>query len=254
MPSTPVPVERQIPASLDSRRPVPAPPKRSLGAEIWQEWVRPFIIVLLAVSTFRSAVADWNDVPTGSMKPTILPGERIFVNKIAYDLKVPFTRFRLAQWDDPGRGDVVVLFSPADDKRLVKRIVGLPGDRIEMRRNRLYVNGEEAEYSDYAPSDLDQLGFHPGPSMQLLAESVEEDQHPVLWVSYSPVGSSFPEVVVPEGKYFVMGDNRNQSRDSRWFGFVDRERIVGQATTVVVSFDRERSFTPRWDRFFQELP
>lgn len=222
---------------------------------IWREWVRPFLIVLLVVSTFRSAVADWNDVPTGSMKPTILPGERIFVNKVAYDLKIPFTRIRLAQWADPQRGDVVVLFSPADGKRLVKRVVGLPGDVIEMRHNRLFVNGDEAMYDEYDPVYLDELGYRPeNGAIRVLKEQVEGDEHPVLWMTYAPLGGNFQSLRVPDGRYFVMGDNRNQSRDSRWFGFVERERIVGQATAVVVSFDKEESFTPRWDRFFQGLP
>lgn len=228
---------------------------RDTVGEIWREWVRPFLIVLLVVSTFRSAVADWNDVPTGSMKPTILPGERIFVNKVAYDLKIPFTRIRLAHWADPGRGDVVVLFSPADGKRLVKRVVGLPGDVIEMRHNHLYVNGEEADYEEYDALYLEELGYQPKTgAVQLLKEELDGNEHPVLWITYAPVASNFPSMVVPEGQYFVMGDNRNQSRDSRWFGVVDRERIVGQATAVVVSFDKEKSFTPRWDRFFQGLP
>ena len=239
------------------RRAAPAAPgpEKSVIRDVWKEWVRPFLIVLIAVSTFRSAVADWNDVPTGSMKPSILPGERIFVNKIAYDLKIPFTRVRLAQWDDPQRGDVVVLFSPADGKRLVKRVVGLPGDVIEMRRNRLYVNGGEAGYAEYEAEFLDELGYEPEDNAtRILAESVDGQEHPVLWISYAPLGSTFPPVVVPEGRYFVMGDNRNQSRDSRWFGFVERERIVGQATAVVTSFDKEHSYTPRWGRFFQGLP
>jgi len=221
---------------------------------IWREWVWPFIVVLLVVSTFRSAVADWNDVPTGSMKPTILPGERIFVNKVAYDLKIPFTRFRIAQWEDPQRGDVVVLFSPADGKRLVKRVVGVPGDIIEMRRNRLLVNGEPAEYQPYTPEDLDELGFHPPPRATVLSETVESEHHPVLWISYAHTGSSFPAFEVPEDHYYVMGDNRNESRDSRWFGPVERGAIVGRATAVVISFDRNKSFSPRWDRFFLSLP
>jgi len=228
--------------------------RRPMMREIWREWVWPFLVVLLVVSTFRSAVADWNDVPTGSMKPTILPGERIFVNKVAYDLKIPFTRVRLAQWDDPQRGDVVVLFSPSDDKRLVKRVIGLPGDEIEMRRNRLFVNGEVASYEPYGPDDLDALGFHPPPRSTVLSETVGTEHHPVLWISYNQMGSSFPPTEVPEGHYFVMGDNRNQSRDSRWFGFVKREAIVGEATAVVISFDRDRRFSPRWDRFFLSLP
>lgn len=231
-----------------------APKSRRVMHEIWREWVWPFIVVLVVVCTFRSAVADWNDVPTGSMTPTILPGERIFVNKIAYDLKIPFTRVRIAQWDDPERGDVVVLFSPQDEKRLVKRVVGVPGDIIEMRRNRLFVNDAVAEYEPYGPEDLEQIGFEPPPRSTVFSESVDGEHHPVLWQAYGMTGSDFAPTEVPQGHYFVMGDNRNKSRDSRWFGFVPREAIVGRATAVVVSFDREKRFSPRWNRFFLSLP
>src|SRR5947209_20355024 len=95
--------------------------------KIWREWVKPLLILLLVLFSVRSAVADWNDVPTGSMKPTIMEGDRIFVNKLAYDLRVPFLDWRLASWADPQRGDVVTFASPADGTRLVKRVVGLPG-------------------------------------------------------------------------------------------------------------------------------
>src|SRR5688572_14845969 len=93
---------------------------------------RPFVFVILIVLSFRSSIADWNDVPTGSMNPSILEGDRIFVNKLAYDLKVPFTTWHLAAWDNPKRGDVVVFFSPHDGIRLVKRVIGVPGDRVEV--------------------------------------------------------------------------------------------------------------------------
>jgi len=92
--------------------------------------VRPFAFMVLLLCTFRSSIADWNDVPTGSMNPTILEGDRIFVNKLAYDLKLPFTTWHVAAWGDPGRGDVVVFYAP-DGTRMVKRVVGLPGDTSE---------------------------------------------------------------------------------------------------------------------------
>src|SRR5579862_7614245 len=118
--------------------------------ERWKRFVRkdakPLLIMVLVLFAFRSAIADWNDVPTGSMKPTIMEGDRVFVNKLAYDLKVPFTTWHIAEWDNPKRGDVVVFFSPADEVRLVKRVVGLPGDRIELRDNQLFVNDEAVQY------------------------------------------------------------------------------------------------------------
>src|SRR5213594_4004389 len=108
--------------------------------------IRVFLLMLLVVSSLRSALADWNDVPTGSMKPTIEEGDRVVVNKLAYDLKIPFTTIELFKWADPKRGDIVVLFSPVDGTRLVKRVVAIPGDRIEMRENQLLVNGRAASW------------------------------------------------------------------------------------------------------------
>src|SRR5256885_12422263 len=104
--------------------------------------IRVFALMLLVVTSLRSALADWNDVPTGSMKPTIQEGDRVVVNKLAYDLKIPFTMVEVAKWGDPKRGDIVVLFSPADNVRLVKRVIGLPGDRVAMINNALFINGK----------------------------------------------------------------------------------------------------------------
>src|SRR3954451_3072418 len=106
---------------------------------VWYE-LRPILVMLVVLFSFRSAVADYNVVPTGSMKPFIIEGDRIFVNKLAYDLKIPFTRIHIAQWADPKRGDVVVFDRPSDGVRLVKRVVGIPGDVIALRDNRLFIN------------------------------------------------------------------------------------------------------------------
>src|SRR3954462_6601993 len=113
----------------------------------WKKEIRPLLILALIVFTVRSSLADWNDVPSGSMKPTILEGDRLYVNKLAYDLKIPFTTFHLAEWINPQRGDIVVFFSPHDGQRLVKRAVGLPGDAIELRNNFLLINGKAVEYA-----------------------------------------------------------------------------------------------------------
>jgi len=106
---------------------------RSRARHYWQKEIRPMLILALVLFCVRSSLADWNDVPTGSMKPTILEGDRVFVNKLAYGLKVPFTTWHLAEWANPKRGDIVVFFSPHDGTRLVKRVVALPGDVVELR-------------------------------------------------------------------------------------------------------------------------
>src|SRR3954471_5088979 len=111
----------------------------SQARQWWRKDIRPLLILAVVLFAVRSSLADWNDVPTGSMKPTILEGDRIFVNKLAYDLKMPFLDQPLLEWSDPKREDIVVFRSPIDGTLFVKRVVGLPGDRIELRDNRLFV-------------------------------------------------------------------------------------------------------------------
>ena len=253
-----LPLPASTPAPGDAAGAAPA---RSRWRGLWREWVLPFLIVIAVVFSFRSAVADWNDVPTGSMRPTILEGERIFVNKLAYDLKLPFTRLRLVEWSEPERGDIVVLYSPADGQRLVKRVVGVPGDRIMLRGGRLLVNGETAGYRPLGTAERAELGIDNGaldPDERVVWESIDGTGHPVAWqvsaFSYAPASRYWGPEVVPAGKFFVMGDNRDNSRDSRMIGYIDRDRIVGRATAIVGSVDPEHFPKPRWDRFFQSLP
>src|SRR4249920_2590657 len=115
---------------------------RSRARKFWRKEIRPLLILALVMFSIRSSLADWNDVPTGSMRPTIVEGDRVLVNKLAYDLKVPFTTLHLAEWGNPERGDIAVFYSPHDGKRLVKRVIGLPGDIIELRENQLLLNGD----------------------------------------------------------------------------------------------------------------
>src|SRR5258706_13883307 len=115
--------------------------------KLWREY-RGFTLFVILMVAFRSSLADWNTVPTGSMKPTILEGDRILVNKLAYDLRVPLTHISILRFADPQRGDIVVFDSQAADTRLVKRVIGLPGDVVEMKNNRLRINGVEAPYAN----------------------------------------------------------------------------------------------------------
>ena len=211
--------------------------------------IRIFLVMLLIVSSLRSALADWNDVPTGSMKPTIQEGDRVVVNKLAYDLKVPFTTIEVLKWSDPKRGDIVVLFSPYDGTRLVKRVVGIPGDRLYLKDNQLYVNGKIAETRPIAAGFDQQQG-----STIVLEERLPGKVHEVM---FSPQIAAdrrtFGPVIVPKGFYFVMGDNRDNSFDSRFIGVIERKRIVGKATAVAFSLDRTRYYAPRFDRFFRGI-
>lgn len=226
---------------------------KAWGKWFWREWAKPCLIVLVVVSTLRSAIADWNDVPTGSMKPTILEGDRIFVNKLAYDLKVPFTTWRIASWSAPRRGDVIVLFSPHDETRLVKRCVGVPGDRVQMIDGQLFVNGKAAEYEPLDQDTINQIDGREQPNYRFASEEVDGRAHAVMLSRFDMLARDFAELTVPEGQYYVMGDNRDNSFDSRFFGLVEMRRIVGRATGVAGSVDPEHSFRPRWDRFFRPL-
>lgn len=222
--------------------------------KFWFEWVRPFLLIALVLGSLRSALADWNDVPTGSMKPTILEGDRVFVNKMAYDLRFPFTLWRLAQWDNPKRGDIVVFFSPHDGKRLVKRVMGTPGDTLEMRVGRLLVNGAPAKYDPIDDNVKQAYGLRDPERYIFFKEGVENVvTHPILIAPDQLSVRNFGPVTVPTGKYFMMGDNRDESFDSRYFGFVERRQIVGHAISVVVSVDRDNWWLPRTNRFFDKL-
>ena len=226
---------------------------RSRARHYWRQEIRPLLLLLLVVCAVRSSLADWNDVPTGSMKPTILEGDRVWVNKLAYDLKVPFTTWHLADWGNPQRGDIVVFFSPHDGKRLVKRVIGLPGDAIELRNNLLVINGQPVEYQPIAEERLQDLAPSDRTGRVFATERLPGQTHAVAGTPAAPAMRSFAPVRVPAGSYFMMGDNRDDSFDSRYWGPVARGEIVGRATAVVMSLDRQHFWKPRWQRFFTSL-
>lgn len=211
-------------------------------AKAWKE-NRSLLLFIVLMLVFRSAVADWNSVPTGSMKPTILEGDRIFVNKMAYDLRLPFTHLSLLELASPQRGDIVVFDSHVSDKRLVKRVVGLPGDTVAMENNVLFINGQALDYQPVSRSEtrVDKL------------EKLAGTEHLVRLYHYGSSLSSFSAVTVPDDHYLVLGDNRDNSADSRVIGFVPREEIVGRSKTVVMSFNYDNYYLPRSDRFFHDL-
>ena len=215
--------------------------------ELWSEW-RGLAIFLVVMLLFRSAIADWNQVPTGSMKPTILEGDRVVVNKLAYHLKLPFTTLHLIEWNQPRRGEIVTFYSPLDEKLLIKRVIGLPGDVVAMANNQLYINGRAARYSPFtgAPDDAAEYA--------LLLEEIGDVTHAVrLQQSIANEYNSFGPVEVPAGHYLMLGDNRDHSGDSRMIGFIPEERITGRAHTIAFSLDYEDFYLPRAERFIKPL-
>jgi signal peptidase I len=225
--------------------------------KFWKEQVWPTLVLITVLLCMRSSLADWNVVPTGSMKPTIIEGDRIFVNKLAYDLKVPFTKIHLAKWSDPKRGEIIVFDSPEDGIRLVKRVIGVPGDSIQLLDNRLLINGQPASYgpldqdTEQQVKDAETLRWLP----QYFAESYNGLTHAMMSLSLRPSEKrSFGPITVPQGQYFAMGDNRDNSKDSRYIGFIPRDNIVGRSSRVIVSLNYDNYYLPRSQRWFRHLP
>ncbi|MBN1361296.1 MAG: signal peptidase I [Sedimentisphaerales bacterium] len=223
------------------------------GRGLWHQWRIPLFLIVFVVIPVKSSLADWNWVPTGSMNPTILPGDLIFVNKAAYDLRVPLTLHRLAHWSEPQRGDIVICLSPDDGIRLVKRVIALPGDTLEMRDNVLLLNGTPLTYRAAGQDYLERLSDELAHSCICALEQLDKTTHPVLSVPSIRAERSFGPVTVTDDHYFMLGDNRDLSRDSRFFGLVPRRSILGKAKGVILSFDITEKYQPRFGRFFSHL-
>lgn len=208
---------------------------------------RGFLLFLLCFGVFRTAIADWNPIPSGSMRPTLLEGDVVLVNRLAYDVKLPLTDHSLARLAEPQRGDVVTFSSPRDGTRLIKRIVALPGDVVEMRDEVLLVNGEAARY-DNASEVQETLA--PGFVLPALraTETIAGSARQVQMLPRVGARRSFAPITVPAEHFFMLGDNRDNSEDSRFIGMVPRALLIGRAHRVLVSADILGNWLPRLER------
>jgi signal peptidase I len=229
-------------------------PQKSSGWGGWlREWVVSFAVVVAVMLPMRSSLADWCDVPSGSMEPTILVGDRIWVNKLAYGLRFPFTSYWITRWATPTPGEIIVLHSPKDGTRLVKRCIAGPGDVVELKDNRLTINGKPLDYGPAVPGLSELIEPVRRESFKHATETLNGVTHPVMFMPTAQAPRSGGPLTVPAGQYFVMGDSRDRSADSRVFGFVDQGQIVGRSTIVALSLDRESWYVPRWSRFFKSI-
>jgi len=213
-----------------------------------------FLAFLVLFGVFRTAVADWNPIPSASMHPNLLEGDVVLVNRMAFDLKVPLTDMVLARMGEPARGDIVTFRSPKDGTLLIKRLVALPGDTVEMRNERLYINGRGADYAVVADS-LDSIQGETLRALQL-SESIDggKGRHRHIQVLPDVIAPrTFGPLTVPQGEYLMLGDNRDNSADSRVIGLVPRKLLIGRAERVLVSADYQGNWMPRTERFGMSL-
>ena len=210
------------------------------------EYARSFFPVLLIVLVIRSFLFEPFRIPSGSMTPTLLTGDFLFVNKFAYGLRLPVINTKIVELGEPQRGDVVVFRLPTNPKvNYVKRVVGLPGDVVEYHpsNKRITING------DLVPIDMDGP-YKEEPGTQQGWEQLGEHKHRVLLTPGAPL-SPGGDYVVPAGHYFMMGDNRDNSEDGRYrdeVGFVPEGNLVGRATGVWLNWRRPSEGGPQWNR------
>jgi signal peptidase I len=217
-------------------------------ARILWDWTRSLFLAFLLFLGVRAVGVEAFKIPTSSMENTLLVGDFLLVNKAVYGARVPGTRYTLPAIQEPGRGDVIVFNPPHEpDKNYVKRLVGMPGDTLEMRHKVLYVNRQEV--AEPYVQHIDEVGDAVHPGMTWQSGHLVASPKSVTYRSgrgYHPSRDTWGPIVVPQGRYFVLGDNRDNSEDSRYWGFVSREAIRGRPWIVYYSFDRSEGESMPW--------
>ncbi len=224
--------------------------------DLWVEYYEAIAMAVGIALVVRTFVVEPFKIPSGSMIPTLLVGDYLFVSKMAYGHRIPFTQARIGMGTGPRRGDVAVFEYPQDPRKdYIKRIIGLPGDHLTYRNKRLYLNGEPVGYESTGQFSYKNEHGQEVESLRL-AEKLpasadgKEVVHSVL-VRPFPY-SDGTDTTVPPGHYFVMGDNRDNSNDSRVWGFVPAYRLVGEALILFWSWDHQEG-TVRWERMGQAI-
>ncbi|MBA5688438.1 signal peptidase I [Rugamonas apoptosis] len=223
-----------------------------------QGWIRAnkgFLLFLTLFGIFRTAVADWNPIPSSSMHPNLLEGDVVLVNRLAYNVKLPLTDIVLGHTGEPQRGDIVTFSSPQDGTRLIKRLIALPGDRVEMRDEQLIINGQPASYATLGDGS-ETVGAAGSLRTIQLRETMAAGTaaaHTIQLLPQVNARRNFAPVTVPPGQYLMLGDNRDNSADSRYIGMVPRALLIGRAVRVLASADIQGNWHPRTERFGMDL-
>jgi signal peptidase I len=231
-----------------------SPDSREVAAALreptWVEYCKSFFPVILAVLLLRSFLVEPFRIPSGSMMPTLLVGDFILVNKYAYGIRLPVLNTKIIDIGEPQRGDVVVFRYPKDPSvDYIKRVVGLPGDRIGYYNKVLHINGKPVTQ---VPEGV-YVGTGSGISMSGADERMEQlgdARHEILVMPHTP--SLEGEYVVKENEYFVMGDNRDNSNDSRYWGPVPEQNLVGKAFRIWMNWDTANGGIA-WDRIGKKI-
>ncbi len=216
----------------------------------YKEWVEPFLIAAIVALFIRQFVVEAFKIPSGSMIPTLTIGDHLLVNKFIYGPRIPFTDTRIFAWKEPKRGDIIVFKYPEnEDKNFIKRVVGLPGDKIEIKNGTLFINDQPVQIAAKGTYDGREQGaespYYDRP--RLFDEQLGTVKHTIMYLR-DQTGYDFGPKIVPPESVFVMGDNRDNSQDSRVWGFVKFNKILGKALIIYWSWDGNDGRWLRWER------
>lgn len=216
---------------------------------VFIDYARSFFTIFLLVLIIRSFIVSPFRVPSGSMEPTIVPNDFIIVNQFAYGLRLPVLNTKVVSIGEPKRGDVVVFRYPGDPKvDFIKRAVGLPGDHVVYKDRQLTINGKLVETKLIGDGwDLEEP-VAPDVATWTYEETLGTAKHRIYGWKSGARSDAPVDVIVPKNMYFMMGDNRDNSGDSRFFGFVPEENIVGKAVVIWFSWAGFREGLVRWSR------
>lgn len=224
--------------------------EKILKEPVLVEYSRSLFPVILIVLVLRSFLIEPFRIPSGSMMPTLLDGDFILVNKFSYGIRLPVINTKIIDVGKPTRGDVAVFRYPKDPRiDYIKRIIGLPGDRIVYFNKKIYINGTLLEQTDKGPYDAPGVGITMAGATHL-SEDIFGEQHDILVDDDKPILNM--DYTVPDGHYFVMGDNRDNSNDSRFWGTVPEDNLVGRAFMIWMNWDGT-SNSVTWDRIGQSI-
>jgi signal peptidase I len=224
-------------------------PDKHKNKSFYKEWIEPFLIAAVVALFIRQFVVEAFKIPSGSMKPTLTIGDHLLVNKFVYGPRIPFTDTRIYQGQEPKRGEIIVFKFPEDEsKDFIKRVVGLPGDKIEIKNGTLFINDQPVPVTpkgEYVDKEM-RFDKEYDIKAKVFEEQLGTVKHSIQYL-HDQKGYNFGPRLVPQESVFVMGDNRDNSQDSRFWGFVKYNKILGRALIIYWSWDGADRWV-RWER------